>query len=289
MTRENNDAVWVCDNDGDYIPAHVKLTQRLPAGMYEWRNGGLFSRPFLHPVAIVEDEIIAVAGAVSEKVADEIKRFWDNKEAFIRNGFVWKRGILLYGPPGSGKTATSQLVAQWAIAQGAVVVNAEDEDEVKLSLKMIREVEPERPVIVIMEEVDTFDESDLLSVLDGTHQSNNVVYIGTTNYPEKLSDRLKNRPSRFDCVLLVDFPNDAERDSFLKGKSERLAQNEVERAKWVRSTKGFAYSHMRELIALVECMLVPFDDAVQRLYSMWNPDMTSAMYQDRLRKRGTEE
>ena len=53
-----------------------------------------------------------------------------------------------------------------------------------------------------------YAESEYLSLLDGENQIGNVVYVATTNYPEKLDKRFTDRPSRFDVVQKISMPNE---------------------------------------------------------------------------------
>jgi hypothetical protein len=78
-------------------------------------------------------------------------------------------------------------------------------------LQMLRAVEPERQVVGILEDVDAlierYGESEYLSLLDGEAQVDNVVYVATTNYPERLDARIVDRPSRFDTIRYIGMPS----------------------------------------------------------------------------------
>jgi len=75
--------------------------------------------------------------------------------------------------------------------------------------------------------VDRGYEEEILSLLDGEHRVDRIVYIATTNYLKKLPARMINRPSRFDKRFFIDVPNDACRRVYLehiigRDKTDRL-------------------------------------------------------------------
>jgi len=73
----------------------------------------VYNSPFgieFHEVKPINDELFMMEDSISSEIMDSIKTFWANRELFKKLNFIWKRGILLYGPPGSGKTSTIELV-----------------------------------------------------------------------------------------------------------------------------------------------------------------------------------
>ena len=112
----------------------------------------------------------------------------------------------MYGEPGCGKSGIIQLISQQLIEKDGIVINVKDEEDVDRFTSFIatfRKVEPTRPLVVLLEDIDSlagenrYQTARLLNILDGVKQIEGVVYIATTNYPEKLQERITNRPSRF--------------------------------------------------------------------------------------------
>jgi len=242
----------------------------LPPGQYTIEHNNQIGIYFnLHHVNL--DDLVHLPDSVSDAVIREIRTFWTKEEHFRKFGFLWKRGVLLFGPPGSGKTSTLQVVAKEVIDSGGVAVYVSNPRLASLGLKIMREVEPSRPIVVMLEDVDAiveeYGEAELLAVMDGELQIDNVVFIATTNYLSRLDPRFVCRPSRFDIVRKIDYPNESARRVYLTSKNKRLATEEraEELKQWVGATKGFSVAHLKELIVSIEVFEVPFKDAVERL------------------------
>lgn len=220
------------------------------------------------------DELIELPDSASEAVIAEIQKFWQKEKHFRNFGFLWKRGILLWGPPGSGKTCCLQQVSNNIIAAGGIAVYGGHPGITAAGLSIMRRIEPDRPIVVMMEDLDAlvqqYGEADILALLDGELQIDNVVFIATTNYPERLDKRIVNRPSRFDLVRLIDMPNEAARRVYLKAKNPRFqeASNAEELEKWVKGTDRYSIAHLKELIVSVEVFEVELEFALKRLGQM---------------------
>lgn len=187
---------------------------------------------YFNEIKVNTDELMVLPDTASDKIIQQIEDFWTKKEKYGSFNFVWKRGFLLWGPPGSGKTTTIQLVANSIIEKDGICVFVKNPSVAATGLEVLRKIEPDRPVVVILEDIDAitqrFSESELLALLDGELQIQNVVFLATTNYPEKLDKRLVNRPSRFDVVQKIDYPNDAARRLYLGRKNPSLLTKTIE-------------------------------------------------------------
>jgi hypothetical protein len=244
-------------------------TARLPAGLYRFVSTpqGLI----INKVRCDTDKLIALPDTASEEVMTEIKRFWKLRPRFLERGLIHKRGVLMMGPPGSGKTATVQQLIQTIITEyDGIAVFLDHPTVAAQALQMIRRVEPDRPIIALMEDFDAllarFQENEFLSLLDGESQVSNIVFVATTNYPEKLDRRFIDRPSRFDLVIEVGMPSPAARAYYLQHKETSLTEDELD--EWVDRTAGFSIAHLRELIVLTKVFDMSLDMAVTRLEAM---------------------
>jgi len=220
---------------------------------------------------ILTDSLIDLGNSNSLHVIEGIRLFWTKKDKYHARGVLYKRGILMWGPAGSGKTATLSLLIEDLIGMGGLVLLVQSPGVATVALPILRRIEPERPLIIILEDIEeiirAYGEHALLALLDGEHQTDNVVNIATTNYPENLGARIINRPSRFDEVIKIGFPSDEMRQQYLI----HLLADEVTKypvATWVKHTKDMSIAHLKELVVAVTCLDQPYETVIERLRSM---------------------
>lgn len=141
---------------------------------------------------------------------DEIDTFVDKADVYHELKVPHKRGFLLYGPPGTGKTTfITNTLAELDIPGGYIALYIKDAEGLLDSGGMLLEgiLQDDRLKIFILEELTEMGRcmSEILNLLDGIKQLSGVVFIATTNYPEKLPRNLVNRPSRFDIIKEVGY------------------------------------------------------------------------------------
>lgn len=255
-------------SDGLMFYSVPKSRSKISAGTYTVgvsnQLGPYFS---YHP--IITDDLVELNDSVAMKVVAEFEKFWNSSDAFKSRGFLKKRGFLLWGPPGSGKTSCLNTIMRYAVEKmdAVVVLFNGNPSEGTEGLMLLRRIEPDRKIIVVMEDIDTlismYGESRYLEMLDGEYQLDNVVYMATSNYPEKLDKRFVDRPSRFDTVWKIGMPEERLRREYLKSKEPDLTPDELEF--WVTKTEGYSIAHLKELIIAVKCLGQDIDDVLNRL------------------------
>jgi SpoVK/Ycf46/Vps4 family AAA+-type ATPase len=256
--------MWSVSGDS-YFPCE-KTEQELPSGQYlpvYNENRGIY---FVKK-AVTLDNLMVLPDSKTTYVLDSIDDFWKREDKFREFGFLWKRGILLYGPPGSGKTSCLQQMSQKIIDNGGIAVYCTSPQITAEALRLLRRIEPNRPVVVLLEDIDAIisrhGEPDLLALLDGELQIDNVVYIATTNYPEDLDPRFVQRPSRFDEVILIDMPSADARMVYLGRKNPTLTAEQLEY--WTSLTEGFSLAALKEVVVAVECLGKNLEETVKRI------------------------
>ena len=188
----------------------------------------------------------------------------------------------MYGPPGSGKSSTIQLIMKDVIARDGIVVQFGHPEIFLSGIRKFRQIQPDTPVVVLMEDIDSIleqnCESTVLNILDGVNQIEKVVFLATTNYPEKLGARIINRPSRFDKRFKIDHPNAESRRMYFEhviGK-ESLEAFKIDLNQWVKDTKGFSLAHLKELFTSVVILEDDYNDAIETLRSMKEEKLDSS-------------
>jgi AAA+ superfamily predicted ATPase len=273
--KDKNYTQWTIVGDGSFCPAPSTL-EFLRPGRYEPRNHPNYGWTLMYKATTV-DELYELPSEEITEIIDDLRRFWTKKELYAQYNFVYKRGILLYGLPGCGKSGIIQICVKDIIEQmSGIVISVTNEQTVEGYLELIpklRQVEPDRPIIVILEDIDAIAsesnwvKSQLLNILDGVDQISNVVYIATTNDPEKLAEHITNRPSRFDRRICVPVPGDAVRRKFLECK---IGGTDItlDIDKWVKDTAELSLSHLKELFISVHLLDQDYDRVLVHLKGM---------------------
>lgn len=276
---DNNYQQWSVGENGKYIPC-FKTIPSLPPGIFELKHSNQLGF-FIEKQSSISDDLLSLPMSEIKEILEDIDKFWKRADVFKKYGYTHKRGILLHGPPGNGKSYLIQLLSQYLINDmKGIILNLKDYSSVELFLEfagpVIRTIEKNTPMIVIMEDIDNILEYDrstltkVLNMLDGIKQIDKVVYIATTNYPEKLQERISNRPSRFDRKYKINKPNAQIREYYIKNKLEPDDLAKIDLKKWVEKTKGLSISHLKELIVSVIILDVPFEKALKTLKNMSN-------------------
>ena len=147
-------------------------------------------------------------------------------ELFSRLGVEPHSGILLYGPPGCGKTLIAKVLASESEANMFLINGPEimnkyyGETEAKLR-DMFKEAKDNSPSIIFIDEIDAIAPkreeaygdvekrvvAQLLALMDGLTDRGNVMVLGATNRPDSIDPALR-RPGRFDREFEISVPND---------------------------------------------------------------------------------
>lgn len=239
----------------------------LPPGFYEPQvtQQGLF----FMPVEAREDQLIRFPDSPTAEVLAEIETFWERENLYRFYGLPFKRGILLWGPAGSGKSSTLVLIARDVVQRGGIVLNFIP-GNFQTALRVLREVQPKVPVVALMEDLDALidrKESYVLNMLDGAESIDRVVFLATTNYPEKLDPRVQNRPSRFDRRIEVPHPTPANRRVYLESLL-KCDPAEINVEQYVEATEGMSLAHLKELFVATVVIGLPFGNAIDNLRKM---------------------
>jgi hypothetical protein len=259
---------WSIIGNDCYIPAGAS-SLKLPPGIYSPCYIGT-NMVFLKK-SINIDDLIEFPNSASTEILKEINEFWNKGEIFKHYGFLHRRGYLLYGPAGGGKTHLIHQVCNKIIEQDGVIFTTTNPKLLETGLEEFRKIEPDRKIVCIFEDIDAMisynGETEILSLLDGENRVNKVLNIATTNYPERLPKRLVGRPRRFDRVIKIEMPNKDIRKIFFKVKL-KLSDEEAE--VWATSTSNFSFAALSELVISVKCLGKDFKESLDILRGLQN-------------------
>lgn len=255
--------------DTNYWTPVGATTPNLKPGMYKIAPGGMFSPWGLVEIPLTHDNVIVTG--LAKQVIEEIDKFWASAETYRKFGFLHKRGVLMIGEPGAGKSMTAMLLAQHNINNGGVVIiGGRRVGLLTHALHIIRSTHPAMRIFNLMEDVEHAYNDDpigLTSLLDGETQISGVLHVATTNVPQHLDARFLDRPGRFDSVIWVKSPDLATRRTYLAAilPADTPATTLDELA---TKSKGLLLSHLRDLIVATQVLGRSIDDSVAALLEM---------------------
>ncbi len=255
---------------GSFYPiGQLNLAASIKPGYYSCNRS--MSGIYLEPVDVVLDGLIKFNDSLANELMDNIKKFWEAKPKFdkIKQSIklLYKRGFLLYGPPGCGKSSILSIVVKDIVDGGGVAIMFNGVDLTTDCIKAIRDIDPDKRIVVILEDLDNWarrDEEGILNMLDGVDTTfENLIYLGTTNHVDRISKRVL-RPSRFDFKIGMDYPTLETRRQYLtslfdsmKFSNPEVVRNVIE--KMTNDTDKFSFADLKEFFISVALFGYEYD------------------------------
>lgn len=183
--------------------------------------------------------------------------FYDAEESYRRMRLPWKRGVLLLGPPGNGKTHAIKAMAN-RLKKPCLIVRSFTPQRGTVHgciQKVFRRAREAAPCMLVLEDLDSLvgdaHRSFFLNEMDGFAANNGILTVATTNHPKKLDPALLHRPSRFDRKITFPLPDPPERCEFLsrivQANYNEFTLSSEELDLVVEKTGGFSFAYLKEL------------------------------------------
>lgn len=232
---------------------------------------GSQSLKFHHIPTITRDQIILPEGLLRriEKQTVDVGQY---SQALKNAGRKLKRGILLHGKPGTGKTMTAMYLASAMKERTVMLVTGRGQGLIQRTCFFARWLEP---AMVIIEDVDLIAEErssqnqcntgvllELMNEMDGLSDDVDVLFVLTTNRPEILEPALAARPGRVDQAYEVPLPDaDCRKrmfDVYSKGLTVKVENMEV----FIKRTAGASGAFIGELMRKAALFAAPDSDPI---------------------------
>jgi len=230
----------VVAGDRIFIPGMTLFAEALPFAIVSTKPKGIV-RVLPDTEIVIKEEMVEeeTAGEVSSimyedigglgealvKVREMIELPLKHPILFRRLGIDPPKGVLLHGPPGTGKTMIAKAVANETNAHftsinGPEIISKYYGESEKQLREIFDEAASNAPAIIFVDELDSIAPkredvsgeverrvvAQLLTLMDGMHGRDNVVVIGATNRPDAIDQALR-RPGRFDRELEIGVPD----------------------------------------------------------------------------------
>jgi len=161
--------------------------------------------------------------------------FLRRKDEWARFGIPLKRGILLAGEPGTGKTIICKALMGEADGITCITTNGYTLDSDDYITELYKLAQDLSPSIVFIEDIDLIGQNraefgyhrgpsllSLLSIMDGVEEQEKIVTVATTNCLETLDEALSQRPSRFDRVIKLTCPSVEQRRELVSRLCQKI-------------------------------------------------------------------
>ncbi len=212
-------------------------------------------------------EDVGGIGQQLQKVREMIELPLKHPELFRRLGIDPPKGVLLHGPPGTGKTMIAKAVAtevntHFKIINGPEIISKYYGESEKQLREIFDEAAENSPAIVFIDEIDSIcpkreDVSgeverrvvaQMLTLMDGMQGRDNVVVIGATNRRDALDPALR-RPGRFDREIEIGVPDRDGRQEIMDVHTRQMPISEDFEINWVLdNTYGFVGADLAALV-----------------------------------------
>lgn len=164
----------------------------------------------------------------------DVYGFFSSEKIYKDLGIPWKRGLIMYGPPGNGKTISIKVIMKTCEKQGFTPLYVKSFQsyvgEERSMADVFDHARQMAPCVLILEDLDSLinnsNRSFFSNQLDGLTGNDGLLVIGTTNHFEQLDPGLSSRPSRFDRKFKFDDPDRDERVLYAKYWQNKLKSNE---------------------------------------------------------------
>lgn len=211
-----------------------------------------------HTLPRVAREDVVLPAGLLERIERHTVGFAARAERLLAAGRSLKRGLLLYGPPGVGKTLTVMYLTGRMPGRTTILTTGLGMGLLQPVAQLARLL---APAMVVLEDVDLIAQErgqpfgrsgpllfELLNELDGLRDDCDVIFVLTTNRPDLLEPALAARPGRIDLAVELPLPDAEGRRRLLDLYARGLTLRDVDLAALAARTAGASPAYIKELL-----------------------------------------
>ena len=187
---------------------------------------------------------------VKQQLKFSIESFLENKDFYDEKSIPWKKGIILHGPPGCGKTSIIRtIISNYNVKP--VTLGIDTSSEVLQEAFMY--AEENSPSLLFIEDLDslidrTIELSIFLNLMDGVTAKNGMLIICTANDLKALKPSITSRPSRFDRKFHIPLPNLEMSLSYLKKWFKNdISDEKLKKVSSLAVKNKLSYAYLKEI------------------------------------------
>lgn len=234
-----------------------KKYETLPSGLYEASDvGGPFTTVYaFKPIETVDKLIKFKTGVVRDTLqmvddffSDKTKRLYEDMQ------IARKMGIIFYGPPGTGKTATAMILMREITIQRPDTICIDFTGKrlgfMREVIRRLRRIQ-NGPIIAFMDEVEeafSGNETEYLTFLDGTDSVNDFIFLGCTNFLDKIPRRIRERKSRIKHTIEIKSLPQEIYVEYIKAKIRNISESEVTKIAFLAEDKGLTIDELKNCL-----------------------------------------
>jgi transitional endoplasmic reticulum ATPase len=263
-----------CQETDALVLAAGKWTSQLHDEIFVFDNGYWDkSKELWNSVSGASWNDVILSPGMKQNLISDVQGFFDNQALYKEFAVPWKRGVILHGVPGNGKTVSikalmAELYTRPEPIPSLYVKSFETNCQTEqYSIRQIfQQARSMAPCLLIFEDLDSLVSDDIrsyfLNEVDGLESNDGILMIGSTNHLDKLDPAISKRPSRFDRKYHFKIPGEEERKAYVEYWRKKLLKNEtVEFPEELcgviaKLSEGFSFAYLKELFVMALLSLV---------------------------------
>lgn len=234
-----------------------KTWSTLDPGYYSFKDiGGLASYLYAFTAIKSREALIKFKDGTFKDIMQECSKLFKKEtvEKYKEIEICRKMGIILYGPPGTGKTCTAELIMRELVeSYRAICINCTGH-ELTESLRCITEIRKyqDNPIVLFVDECDHYlrnEENRYLTYLDGNTSLENSLFIGCTNYLDKISERIKDRKSRIrKCFEVKSLPFEVYKEYIFSKLKNKISEDDLQKFAYLAVEAALSIDQLKHAV-----------------------------------------